>query len=340
MTHPLVSIIVTNYNYGAFLDRCLSSILNQTYKNIELIICDNNSTDNSHDVINKYLRENNVVFLKNFKNTGPASNYLRGRKLARGSYIMNFGADDYMDENFIEHAINLLETNIDAGQLVCHCNVFDDNGKITPRKPFFDDSYSIPGMEYAALLMVASITQHTSQTLFAARHLKTIEEKEFYSATIGERAEAMNLALVSDVIYLHHPYITCRESSNSQTALLNGDTSQIIEQWSLINNFSRYALENNLPKINSRLPQAMEKLSDIAERLCCQSLQTGNNHIAGRYFGLSLVISGFFDRIFDTDGEFLKNTSLVDKAEYIKGSNKEIVRRISYPAPSGSSKIY
>ena len=65
--HPLVTIYITNYNYGNFIKEAIDSVLNQTFKNLELIIIDDGSTDNSKEIIEKYkdVDKVRIVYQKN-----------------------------------------------------------------------------------------------------------------------------------------------------------------------------------------------------------------------------------------------------------------------------------
>ena len=82
---PLVSVIVPVYNVEKYLEKCVDSILSQTYKNIELILVDDGSTDGSYDVISGYVSENIRVVKK--ENGGVSSARNAGIKIAKGDYI-------------------------------------------------------------------------------------------------------------------------------------------------------------------------------------------------------------------------------------------------------------
>jgi glycosyltransferase involved in cell wall biosynthesis len=71
MKNPLISVVIPNYNHAQFLEKRIESVLNQTYKNIEIILLDDKSTDNSIDIIKKY-EQNPVVshVLQNTENSG------------------------------------------------------------------------------------------------------------------------------------------------------------------------------------------------------------------------------------------------------------------------------
>lgn len=117
------SIIVPNYNKGEYIEECLTSILNQTYKNYEVIVIDDGSTDNSLEIINKYdvklLQTNRLM-------AGGARNL--GLKHAKGEYIIFLDSDDYLASN------NVLEglTNNLKGEDLIFLNYSKNNfGEIT-----------------------------------------------------------------------------------------------------------------------------------------------------------------------------------------------------------------
>lgn len=113
---PLVSVIVPCYNHEMFLDDCLMGIMNQNYQNIELFICDDNSSDNSFAKIKSYegkLKERfcNVVIQKNEKNLGVTKNINRMLEDATGEYIKLIASDDVMAEDAIYKMAQFMEEN-------------------------------------------------------------------------------------------------------------------------------------------------------------------------------------------------------------------------------------
>jgi len=90
---PLVSILINNYNYGRFLENAIESVLNQTYRNIEIIIVDDGSTDKSRQILEGYANNNLIkVVLKD--NGGQASAFNSGFKYSKGDIICFLDADD------------------------------------------------------------------------------------------------------------------------------------------------------------------------------------------------------------------------------------------------------
>lgn len=102
-----VSIIIPVYNSEKYIKKCVESILSQTYKNIEIIIIDDESTDNSYEVI-KELQQNNSDIIKIYtqSNSGVAITRNNGIKYATGDYIMFSDNDDYLDCDCIETYVN------------------------------------------------------------------------------------------------------------------------------------------------------------------------------------------------------------------------------------------
>ncbi len=94
MKNPLVSIIIPNYNKEEFLSICIQSVLNQTYKNFEIIIIDNFSSDRSLDVIKKFIDARINLF--QFQNNGIiAASRNFGIKKSNGKYLAFLDSDDY-----------------------------------------------------------------------------------------------------------------------------------------------------------------------------------------------------------------------------------------------------
>ena len=102
-----VSIIIPVYNAEKTIEKCVSSILKQTYKNYEVLLIDDGSSDNSLDVIQKYKKHENIKVLTQ-ENHGVAYTRNRGIKEATGDYIMFIDNDDFIDSDYIEKHITAI----------------------------------------------------------------------------------------------------------------------------------------------------------------------------------------------------------------------------------------
>lgn len=94
-----ISVIITIYNMEQYLDKCIQSVINQTYKNLEIILINDGSTDKSLNICKKYAISDNRVVLVNKNNEGLVKARISGIKQAVGDYITFVDADDWLDSN-------------------------------------------------------------------------------------------------------------------------------------------------------------------------------------------------------------------------------------------------
>ena len=114
--NPKVSIIIPIYNTAKYLPKCLDSILDQTYQNLEVILIDDGSTDNSGKIADDYAKKDQRIKIIHQKNAGQSSARNRGLKNATGNYISFVDSDDTITKTFIE---KLLFKNRDTALSVC-----------------------------------------------------------------------------------------------------------------------------------------------------------------------------------------------------------------------------
>jgi glycosyltransferase involved in cell wall biosynthesis len=92
---PLVSVIIPSYNHAQYIGSAIESVLTQTYENIELIIVDDGSSDNSHDVIKAYLEDPRVIAILNKNNRGQSYVFNRALEVAKGEFVSLLPSDDW-----------------------------------------------------------------------------------------------------------------------------------------------------------------------------------------------------------------------------------------------------
>lgn len=112
--NPLVSIIVPTYNVKHYIRECIESILNQTYKNIEIIIVNDGSTDNSMYMIDDYITSIDKIKVINQENQGLSAARNSGIEEAKGKYIAMIDSDDKIKPDFIKNLVKTaMQTNAD-----------------------------------------------------------------------------------------------------------------------------------------------------------------------------------------------------------------------------------
>ena len=97
-----VSIIVPVYNAEPYLKRCLDSLLKQTFSNIEILLINDGSTDNSERIIKEYVKKDKRVHFINQKHKGVSSARNEGLKKSTGNFITLVDADDFVEKNYVE----------------------------------------------------------------------------------------------------------------------------------------------------------------------------------------------------------------------------------------------
>lgn len=132
--HPLVTIGVVTYNSGSFITETLDSIYNQSYENIELIISDDCSADNTPELCKSWLREHSNRFkrtklLTSDINTGVSANSNRALNEATGDWYKCFDGDDIMTKNAIQDYVSFVDSNSEIEMTMADVKALRENGK-------------------------------------------------------------------------------------------------------------------------------------------------------------------------------------------------------------------
>lgn len=113
----LVSIIIPVYNAGEYLDECLTSICNQTYKNLEVFAINDGSSDNSPEILDAWGKKDKRIHVIHKANSGVSETRNLGIEASTGKYIMFIDSDDYIEADTIETLVNCYKENVDL--VVC-----------------------------------------------------------------------------------------------------------------------------------------------------------------------------------------------------------------------------
>lgn len=125
----MISVIVTIYNVEKYLPKCIESILNQTYKNLEIVLINDGSTDSSKDICNKYANIDHRIQIINQNNIGVSAARNNGLKRATGKYIYFMDGDDYIHPQMLEILESCLESNIYDFAMVSGIITYNINSK-------------------------------------------------------------------------------------------------------------------------------------------------------------------------------------------------------------------
>lgn len=112
---PLVSVLIANYNYANYIGRAIQSTLEQTYSNLEIVICDDGSTDSSRDVIESFISKDTRIKLICQQNEGQSSAFNTAYAAAKGEIICFLDSDDLFYAEKIEKVVEAFSSNPKAG---------------------------------------------------------------------------------------------------------------------------------------------------------------------------------------------------------------------------------
>lgn len=132
--NPLVSVIIGNYNYGNFIAEAIESVLGQTYRNFELIVVDDGSTDNSRKIIQSYQDKLTAIFQRN---GGQGAAFNAGFAVAKGEIICLLDSDDYYYKEKLAKVVAVFNKNPNLVQISHGRTSVDADGKIIGRDPIF-----------------------------------------------------------------------------------------------------------------------------------------------------------------------------------------------------------
>ena len=110
--NPLISVIVPVYNVEEYLDKCVESIINQTYKNLEIILVDDGSPDNCPEKCDEWAKKDKRIKVIHKKNGGLSDARNAGIEIASGKFITFIDSDDYISNDFLDYLYNLLDNNL------------------------------------------------------------------------------------------------------------------------------------------------------------------------------------------------------------------------------------
>ena len=204
----LVSIVVPVYNMEAYLAKCVDSLLNQTYRKIEIILVNDGSKDQSLEICQQYAKADQRVKVINKKNGGLSDTRNVGIRQANGQYLMFVDSDDYVAEDFCEVAVTNIEKY--SADICCTGYFGVENGDIT--KEIVDFKEGLISKEQAMQLTIED--SHAwdkiyKSTLFAQLEYPVgkVYEDTYLTYQLFEKAE--KIAYVPKAIY----YYVDRETS-------------------------------------------------------------------------------------------------------------------------------
>lgn len=141
-----VSVIIPVYNVEMYLEKCIDSVINQIYKNIEIIIVNDGSTDNCEKIIKRYRNiDNRIIYVKQ-GNNGLSSARNAGIKIATGEYVCFIDSDDWVSNKFVSNMIKTIKDN-KSDIVICNMEYIYSNGRKKGNVPQINEHNTVSNIE-------------------------------------------------------------------------------------------------------------------------------------------------------------------------------------------------
>lgn len=137
MEEKLISVIVPVYNVEKYLDKCIKSIVNQTYKNLEIILVDDGSPDNCPEICDKWAKKDERIKVIHKENGGLSDARNAGFAVSKGEYISFIDSDDFIEKGFYEILCDALDNGADIAE--CATRLCDEDNNIILVRGFEED---------------------------------------------------------------------------------------------------------------------------------------------------------------------------------------------------------
>ena len=222
-----VSVLIPNYNHAKYLKQRIESILNQTYRDFEIIILDDCSTDRSRDIIDDYTSR--FPFITSYYNSinsgSPFIQWDSGVDKAKGEFIWIAESDDFAEPTFLEKTTAIMNDNKTLGLVYCDSKVFDESNKseyfVSERKALFSNTkwlrdYLNSGKkEIADYLYLANTINNVSGVLFRKCKYSEAGFADHSMKFCGDWFIYLRILLISDVAYIAEPLNNFRLHADS-----------------------------------------------------------------------------------------------------------------------------
>lgn len=138
-----ISVIIPTYNCEKYIEKCLNSVINQTYKNLEIICSDDGSVDNTKAILQKYQTVDSRIIIKDNPGGYIGGNRNNGLKYATGEFVAFVDCDDWLEPDVYEKAIAAYKNHPDVEIVLWQADERDESNNVTPRKYYY---YSYSGL--------------------------------------------------------------------------------------------------------------------------------------------------------------------------------------------------
>lgn len=262
----LISVIVPIYNVSQYLKQCIDSIINQTYKNLEIILIDDGSTDNCLEIMREYEKSDNRIKCYTRENKGLLYTRIDGVNKATGEYVIFVDSDDWIELNTIEILYNKI-INYSADMVKCSYRMVFENRIIDEIRKENDTIYEKESLNKIYEELASNYIFHSAWSqLIKAEIIKKYIVNCDYSISMGEDLEInthllnkySKVVVTNDLLY-NYRY---NDSSISNSISYDKTKKRIIDTIKAYSNLSSFIYENYKKEYKNALKKSIIQINN------------------------------------------------------------------------------
>jgi len=237
--NPLVSILIPTFNSAQYLSAALDSALAQTYQNIEIVVHNDASTDNTQSLLANY-KDKRLRIIHTRKNHGMIGGWNYIVKYAKGEYIKFLASDDLLAPNCVKVLVHAAQLNPHSMIITCRRNFINESGKTLKTLGFSNHSTIASGTAHARKILTTlreNKIGEPSAVLYPRKLIKTVGEFDPAFSQFADFEYWIRLLAYGDIVYVHQTLCSFRVHATSNTSKAILDGRFITETFHLINKY-------------------------------------------------------------------------------------------------------
>lgn len=236
---PLVSILIPTYNRAEYLGSALDSALAQTYPNLEIIVHDDHSTDNTPQLLKKY-HDPRLRLIRTRTNHGMLGGWNYIAKKARGTYIKFLASDDLLEPTCVAELVNAALAHPEASLITCRRRFVDTHGKTQKLMGFSNRPQVVTGRRHAHWILTTLRENKIGEPTATLYPRGLITKAGEYDPTFSQFADFeywIRLLAHGDLVYVHKSLCSFRLHQGSSTSAAIRDGRFITEIFALLRKY-------------------------------------------------------------------------------------------------------
>ncbi len=296
----MVSIIIPVYNCEKYLSKCVNSILRQTYKNVEVLLVNDGSTDNSLNVCNSF--NDKRIKVINKTNGGASSARNKGLDVAKGEYIMFVDSDDFVSENIVEVLLKNLK-KYDADVSICPCFILKDKNDVVNN-----------GVSNEKIFVYNNIELNLHMKNLDEGNVGDVVWGKLFKKELFENLRFTEGMINEDAVLLHELYYNCKKGVLTNQKLYN---YCVFDNNSVSRQKYSYKHLDNLKAYELRI----KFFKDKNEMLYINALKDYNTNCAFNYYLVSVYLKDKLE-LKKMKKNMNNNYKIIKNSKYLTKKNK------------------